>query len=95
MKVKELMERVGAESLPTGRAVAYIKDGLEEINTISETHVTTAKIDIVANQRFYNFPFNMIKLLSIRCKNHLNSKSEYRKIPRLVYEPNIVDNDGV
>ena len=95
MKVKELMERVGAESLPTGRAIAYIKDGLEELNTISETHVTTSRMNLIENKRFYKFPNDMVKLLSIRCKNHLNSKSEYRKIPRLVYEPNIVDNDGV
>ena len=35
MKVKELIERVGSEEIATGRAIAYIKDGLEEINTIS------------------------------------------------------------
>ena len=36
MKVKELMERVGAEGVPTGRAIAYIKDALEEINVLSK-----------------------------------------------------------
>ena len=94
MKVKELMERVGADSLPTGRAIAYIKDGLEEINVISETHVNTERIDITAEQRFYDLPLDMVKLLSVRCKNHLNSKDEYRNIPRLLYEPRIVDGDG-
>ena len=94
MKVKELIERVGAETLPTGRAIAYIKDGLEEINTISETHVKTARIDLTENQRFYDFPNEMIKVLEIRCKNHLNSKDEYRQIPRLLYEPKIKDADG-
>ena len=43
------MERVGVDNVPTGRAIAYIKDGLEEINTISETHVTTERIDITQN----------------------------------------------
>ena len=33
MKVQELMERVGTTE--TGRAIAYIKDGLEEINMIA------------------------------------------------------------
>ena len=33
MKVKELMERVGVSQ--TGRAIAYIKDGLEEMNMIA------------------------------------------------------------
>ena len=44
MKVRELMERAGTNE--TGRALAYIKDGLAEINTIHETHVTNEKIDI-------------------------------------------------
>jgi len=39
MKVQEIMERVGVTD--TGRALAYIKDGLEELNMLSETHVTT------------------------------------------------------
>ena len=92
MKVKELMERIGTRQ--TGKAIAYIKDGLEEINMISETHVTTEKFDITKDQRFYNFPNDLIKTLQIRCKNHLNNKDEYRVVPRLIYEPKIVDSDG-
>ncbi|QDP50673.1 MAG: hypothetical protein Unbinned1966contig1000_48 [Prokaryotic dsDNA virus sp.] len=95
MKVKELIERVGAEEIPTGRVIAYIKDGLEEINTISETHVTTEKIDITKDQRFYDLPNDVIKVLEVRCKNHLNSKDEYRQVPRLIYDPRIKDADGV
>ena len=30
-----------------------------------------------------------------RAKNHLNTKDEYRKIPRMVYEPLIEDADEV
>ena len=63
MKVKELMERVGMTQ--TGRALAYIKDGLDEMNMISETHVTTARIDINKNQRFYDMPNNSIKYLGL------------------------------
>ena len=44
MKVKELMERVGMAE--TGRAIAYIKDGLDEMNMIGETHVRIDRIDI-------------------------------------------------
>ncbi len=94
MKVKELMERAAVDKVPTGRVIAYIKDGLEEINTISETHVTTQRIDITKDQRFYELPKDVIKLLSVRCKNHLNSKDEFRAIPRLIYEPVIKDADG-
>ena len=92
MKVKELMERVGVNK--TARAIAYLKDGLEELNIISETHVNTERIDITEDQRFYELPDDTVKVLQIRCKNQLNSKDEYRQIPRLVHEPLVVDADG-
>ena len=94
MKVKELIERIGAEEIPTGRVIAYIKDGLEEINTISETHITTERNDITKDQRFYELPANLIQLKDIRCKNHLNSKDEYRSIPRGIGNVNNKDADG-
>ena len=94
MKVKEFVERAGVEGVSTGRVIAYIKDGLEELNVISETHVKTERIDIIENQRFYDLPNDLIKVLQIRCKNHFNTKDEYRAIPRLLYEPRIVDADG-
>ena len=92
MKVIEIMERVGIQS--TGRAVAYIKDALEELNTISETHVNTERFDITENQRFYEFPNDMIKVLDIRCKNQLNADDEYRSIPRMIGEPIRKDADA-
>ena len=91
MKIKELMERVGINE--TGRAVAYVKDCLREINMISETHITTERIDITANQRYYSIPNDSIKVTDIRVKNHYNSKDEYRSIPRLMSEPSIEDAD--
>tara|TARA_R100000734_G_C3315564_1_gene107573 strand:+ start:1265 stop:1546 length:282 start_codon:yes stop_codon:yes gene_type:complete len=93
MKVRELMERVNSNA--TGKVIAYIKDGLEELNTISETHVTTEQVNITSGQRFYDLPQDVIKVLQVRAKNHLNNKDEYRQIPRLLYEPKIVDSDGV
>ena len=91
MKVQELMERVGMDE--TGRAIAYIKDALEEMNMISETHITTSRIDIKENQRYYDVPNDAIKITSIRCKNHLNTKDEYRKIPRMIGDPYTEDAD--
>ena len=44
MTVKEFMEREGITE--TGRAIAYIKDGLEEINLLSPTNITTIRLDI-------------------------------------------------
>ena len=81
MKVKELAERLGS-SMSTGKLIAYIKDGLVEINTLSETNITTERIDITEDQRFYHIPMDYIKIIDVRCKNHLNTKDEYRSIPR-------------
>ena len=93
MKVKELMERCAMTQ--TGLALAYIKDGLEDLNIKFETHTNTERIDITEDQRFYEFPDDMVKLIDIRCKNHLNGKDEYRSIPRMLYQPIIKDGDGV
>ena len=93
MKVKELMERVGMTQ--TGRAIAYIKDGLDEMNMMSETHVTTERIDIAKNQRFYNIPNDAIKITDVRCKNQNNNSDEYRSIPRSINSPPTEDADGV
>lgn len=93
MTVRELMERVGVNE--TGRAIAYLKDALEEINLISETHVKTTRIDITENQRFYKIPKDAVKLLDIRAKNHNNANDNYQSIPRSVYEPETEDTDGI
>lgn len=85
------MERTGLSE--TGRAVAYIKDGLREMNMMSETHINTERIDITANQRYYDLPLDLVKITDIRCKNHYNSKDEYRSIARLMMEPSIEDAD--
>ena len=93
MNVKELMERVGSQQ--TGRIVAYIKDGLEEINMLTETHTKVETIDITEDQRFYILPNEMVKMIDIRVKNHLNSKDEYRSIPRMIHQPQTKDaNDS-
>ena len=92
MKVKELMERVGTNQ--TGRAVAYIKDGLEEIQMLTEVHTRLERFDITGDKRFYKLPNEMIKMIDIRIKNHLNSKDEYRSIPRMIHKPVIKDGDN-
>ena len=50
MTVREIMERVGITK--SGRAIAYIKDALDEIAILSPTHVTKERFDISTNQRF-------------------------------------------
>ena len=93
MKVKEFMERVGTPE--TGRALAYIKDGMEEIAMLTEVHVNLERQNITSGKRFYSYPGDMIKILDIRCKNHLNSKDEYRSIPRLLMPPTVKDSDNI
>ena len=92
MKVQEIMERTGLTQ--TGRAIAYIKDAIEEINMISETHVQNERIDIVKDQRFYEIPQDAVRILEVRCKNHNNSDDIYKTIPRMVYKPEITDADN-
>ena len=93
LKVKEIMERAGINQ--TGRAVAYIKDALDEMNILAETHINTQRIDITKDQRFYDIPQDCVKVLDIRCKHHNNENDKYRSIPRSIYEPLVVDEDGV
>ena len=78
----------------TGRAIAYIKDGLDEMNMLAETHINVQRIDITADQRYYDFPVDMIKVTDIRAKNHSNSSDEYRSIPRTIFKPPTEDADG-
>ena len=77
MKVQEIMERTGIGQ--TGRAIAYIKDALDEMNLLSETHTKTVRIDISANQRFYTIPNEAVKILDIRCKHHNNRWAFYKR----------------
>ena len=54
MKVQEIMERANINE--TGRAIAYIKDALDEMAIESPTHTKTVRMDVVLNQRFYKIP---------------------------------------
>ena len=93
MKVQEIMERAGING--TGRAIAYIKDALEEINLKSETHIQVERQDINKDQRYYDIPFDSVKIIDIRCKNQNNSEGKYESIPRSIYKPARGDNDGI
>jgi len=92
MKVQELMERVGSTN--TGLIIAYIKDGLEEMNIDSETIIDSTKLDIVKDQRNYDLPDDAVQITSIRAKNHLNTNNDYTPVPRLIGKVFIGDSDG-
>jgi len=93
MLVKEFMERVGTKS--TGRAIAYLKDAMEDMNIYAETHVDQCNVDIESGKRFYSIPHQTVKIIDIRVKGHDNNQDAYRSIPRLMNEPKIKDSDGV
>ena len=93
MKIKELMERCGTSE--TGRVIAYVKDGLEEINMLTEVNTALERFDLIKDKRFYEVPNEMIKMLDIRVKSHLNSKDEYRTIPRTIHKPTVKDGDNI
>ena len=78
------MERAGTAA--TGRAVAYIKDGLDEIARAIDDNIQSTTVDIVASTREYDFPTGMIKLRKISIKN---SDGDYQSIPRLTHGPSI------
>ena len=87
------MERAGTTE--TGRALAYIKDAIEEMAISSETHVKVEKFNLVKDKRFYDLPSDAVKIIDVRCKHHNNDDDKYRSIPRSIYEPVLVDEDGV
>ena len=93
MKVNEIMEKCALNH--TGRAVAYIKDALNEMNYLTETHIKTTRIDIESGKRFYNLPNDAVKVKDIRCKNHNNNDNSYQSIPRSIYQPETEDSDGI
>ena len=87
------MERSGI--LQTGRAIAYIKDALDEMALESPTHTKTLRITINTGKRFYDIPNEAVKLLDIRALDHDNDDGLYESIPRTIYEPEYEDTDGV
>jgi hypothetical protein len=78
------MERAG--TTVTGRAVAYIKDGLDEIARAIDDNIQSTTVDIVKDIREYTFPTGMVKLRKILIKN---SDGHYQSIPRLTHGPSI------
>ena len=80
MTVKEVMERVTTTN--SGYAMAYINDGLKEIQTMIEDNMVVGTLDLVKNQRYYGFPddFEVLKEVLI----YDTDESEYVKIQRII-----------
>ena len=80
MTVKEVMERVPTTN--SGYAMAYINDGLKEIQTMIEDNMVVGTLDMVLNQRFYGFPddFEVLKGVFI----YDTDESTYVEIQRVL-----------
>ena len=95
LTVKQIISRVRQvfPNAPETYIISLINDAINELGQYSQKSMS-AKINIVANQRFYTIPKNIIKILDIRAKNHNNASSNYQSIPRSIYEPETEDTDG-
>jgi len=91
VKVKHIMERAGMTQ--AGRALAYIREAMHEIELMYPNHISTFDIDITKDKRSYDMPWDCMKLLDVQCKNHNNTSDEYRSIPRLIHPPINTDKD--
>ena len=84
MKVKELMERVGTTNF--GFTKAYIADGMREINSMSEESVSTAKTNLVKDQRYYAMQESdvsgMVKILNVAILD--SDSGTYTNINRII-----------
>ena len=64
-------------------------------NTITLVGTNQNYMDIIEDKRYYTLPSDMIKLVGVKVKNHLNGDDKYRRIPRMIHPPIEEDADGV
>ena len=79
MTLLEVMERVGSRE--PERVKTYITDALREIEAVIPEKTTGHMYDVVADQIYYAFPSNMVKLLGVYRKYDTSGK--YILIPRI------------
>ena len=64
-------------------------------NTITLIGTNQNYMDIIEDKRYYPFPSDMIKLTSVKVKNHLNGDDKYRRVPRMIHRPVEEDEDDI
>ena len=75
----------------------YVISNINQLDLISEIFGNTETPlawFVAENKRFYDLPPDAIKIVDVRCKNHLNNKDEYRSIPRAIGNVPTKDADG-
>jgi len=89
MKVLEIMERVNSRD--TSLVIAYIKDGINLLNSQNEIFLRTKKLNVVKNTRDYNLPADLVSIKSISILD-TDDDNKYKQIRRLAAEP-IISED--
>ena len=84
MTVKEIMERAGTTQ--TGRAIAYIKDGLDAMAEAIDDNLKSVDVDIVKGTREYAIPSDLVRLFKLSVKD---SDGNYVKINRITHGPSV------
>jgi hypothetical protein len=92
MTLKEFMERLGRTD--ETKLVSQIKDGIEEMNMVSEVNIKRVRLDITKDKRYYSIPGDCTRIINIQAKNQDNQKDLYAKVPRLIGEIFEADSDG-
>tara|TARA_R100001082_G_scaffold71195_1_gene40581 strand:- start:1528 stop:2841 length:1314 start_codon:yes stop_codon:yes gene_type:complete len=64
-------------------------------NNIILKGVGNKYIDIVKNKRFYDLPEEVVRVLDVKVKHHLNETDKRRSIPRFIGRPTITDEDNL
>lgn len=75
MQVYELMQRIGTRD--TNLVIAYIKDAFRSIEEISRENVVSTHIDIVNGVEDYQFPTDMVKLVSMKIDTNIADAADY------------------
>ena len=93
MTIKEFMERLGRTD--QSRVISQIKDGIEEMNMISEVNIKRIRLNIAKDQRYYEVPNDCTRIINIQAKNQDNQKDLYAKVPRLMGDIFEADADAI
>ena len=93
MRLKEFMERLGRTD--QSKVISQMLDGVEEMNMTAEINIERLKIDIRKDQRYYNLPDNVSRIINIQAKNQDNQRDVYAKVPRLIGDIFEADSDAI
>lgn len=80
MKLIEIMERSGV--MEPEKAKVWIEDALYEMQSLIPDKTTGQKYNVVANQRLYSWPSNMVRLLGVY-RIYDRENGHYVRIPSI------------